>query len=160
MKRRTWSDEQLVFAVKKARSYRQVIAFLGLRPSGGNYTQIKKYIGELKLDTKHFKGRGWSKGMKGLSIFRIPLEEILVKNSNFQSYKLKRRLFLAGLKPKYCELCGWAEMTPDGYLPLELDHINGDRYDNRLQNLRILCPNCHSLQPTHRSRIRKKQKVT
>jgi len=45
--------------------------------------------------------------------------------------------------------------TPDGYLPLELDHINGDHHDNRLENLRILCPNCHSLKPTHRGRRRK-----
>ena len=69
---------------------------------------------------------------------------------------LKKRLFLANLKPKNCEICGWAKVTEDGYLPLELDHINGNSKDNRLENLRVLCPNCHSLKPTHRGRnIRK-----
>ncbi|MGB4076287.1 MAG: HNH endonuclease [Minisyncoccia bacterium] len=37
-------------------------------------------------------------------------------------------------------------------MPVELDHVNGDRHDNRIENLRILCPNCHSLKPTHRGR--------
>lgn len=58
--------------------------------------------------------------------------------------------FAAGLKQPRCELCGWETLAPDGRLPLELDHVNGVRTDHRLENLRILCPNCHSLQPTHR----------
>ena len=89
-----------------------------------------------------------------MSFPRTKLEDILVKNSNFQSYKLKKRLFSAKLKKPRCELCGWAKKTADGRLPLELDHISGDSKDNRLENLRILCPNCHSLQPTHRGRNR------
>jgi 5-methylcytosine-specific restriction endonuclease McrA len=125
---------------------------LGLRPTGGNYDQIKKYIRELNLDTKHFKGRAWNAGLKGIGQPRLLLDDILVKNSDFQSFKLKKRLFIAKLKPEYCEECGWAQKTVDGYLPLELDHINGDRHDNRLSNLRVLCPNCHSLKSTYRGR--------
>ncbi len=87
---------------------------------------------------------------------KIPLEKILSRDSSFQSYKLKKRLFIAGLKFKYCEECGWDKKTLDGRIPLELDHINGDSRDNRLENLRILCPNCHSLKPTHRGRNKKK----
>lgn len=56
-----------------------------------------------------------------------------------------------------CELCDWAEMAEDGRIPVELDHINGDRYDNRIKNLRILCPNCHSLQSTHRGKNQKRR---
>ncbi len=55
-------------------------------------------------------------------------------------------------------MCGWNKTTKDGRLPLELDHINGDSRDNRLTNLQILCPNCHSLQPTHRG-LNKKARV-
>lgn len=156
MKRRSWTVDELRRAVKTSFSYRQVISKLGLREAGGNYEQIKKYIRELSLDKAHFKGRGWNAGLIGIGKPRLSLEQILVKNSSFQSFKLKKRLFTAKLKKKTCEICGWAEETQDGYLPLELDHVNGDRHDNRLENLRILCPNCHSLTTTYRSRRRKK----
>ena len=158
MKPRSWTTEQLKNAVTKSLSYRQVLAKLGLREAGGNYDQVKKYIAELKLDIKHFKGRAWNKGLRGIGVPRLALEEILVENSYFQSFKLKKRLFAAGLKEPLCEQCGWAEETPDGYLPLELDHMNGNRHDNRIENLRVLCPNCHSLQPTHRGRRLKGKK--
>jgi len=158
MKKRSWSEKQLKEAVKSSLSFRQVLKKLNLRTAGGNYEQVKKYIRELNLSTKHFKGKAWNKGLKGIGKPLIPLEKILTKNSYFQSFKLKKRLFAAGLKEQRCKNCGWAKKTPDGYLPLELDHINGDRHDNRLENLRILCPNCHSLQPTHRGRNQKRTK--
>ena len=121
--------------------------------------QLKKYIKELSLDNGHFKGRGWNLGMRYIGKPHVSTAEILVEGSYFQSFKLKQRLFREGLKLPVCEECGWAQKTEDGYLPLELDHINGNRYDNRLENLRILCPNCHSLKPTHRGRNRKKKVV-
>jgi len=144
-------------AVKISKSYRQVIHLLGLKPAGGNYDQIKKYIKEYSLNTKHFTGKIWNKGLKFEFKPYIPLNKILISKSNYQSFKLKKRLFLAKLKEQKCEECGWAKMSIDGRVPLELDHINGDRHDNRIDNLRILCPNCHSLQSTHRGKnIRKK----
>ena len=156
MRTRTWNIIHLKNAVNTCTSYRQVLTKLGLREAGGNYSQIKKYIKEYKLSIKHFKGQGWKKGLSGLDLPRIPLEKILIKNSNFQSYKLKKRLFAAGLKTARCEECGWKKISVDGRLPLELDHINGNSQDNRIENLRILCPNCHSLKPTHRGRNIKK----
>jgi hypothetical protein len=128
---------------------------IGLIQAGGNYNQIKKYIAEYKINIKHFKGMGWNKGMTGIGKPRITIEDILVKNSNFQSFKLKNRLFEIGLKNKECEECGWKKISKDGRLPLELDHINGDGRDNRINNLRVLCPNCHSLKLTHRGKNRK-----
>src|SRR3989344_6240484 len=157
MRQRSWTEDQLKKAVATSTSLRQVLLKLVLREAGGNYDQIKKYIKEYKLNTKHFKGMAWNKGLKGFGKPHIPLEKILVKNSSFQSYKLKLRLFKAGLKSEKCEEYGWAKKTIDGYLPLELDHINGDRHDNRLDNLRVLCPNCHSMKPTHRGRGKRKK---
>lgn len=153
MKPRKWNKEQLVLAVASSTSYRQVLNKLGLRPAGGNYTQIKKYIIKYKINNKHFKGQGWNSGLKGLLVKpRIPLEDILVKNNNFQSHKLKNRLFKSGLKLERCEECGWCKRNNIDHSPLELHHINGERLDNRIDNLQILCPNCHSLKPSHRGR--------
>jgi hypothetical protein len=156
-RKRTWSESQLRKAVRESKSIRQVLHKLKLREAGGNYSQVKKYIEFYKINRKHFTGKGWSKGLRGIGRPLIKLEAILVKDSYFQSYKLKKRLFEAKLKPVSCEECGWNEKSKDGRIPLELDHINGDSMDNRLENLRVLCPNCHSLKPTHRGRNRKKK---
>jgi 5-methylcytosine-specific restriction endonuclease McrA len=156
MRKRSWTEDELKKAVKLSTSVRQVLKKLRLKEAGGNYSQVKKFLELYKINTKHFTGKGWNKGMSGIGKPRQELEEILKKNSNFQSFKLKKRLFVAGLKQKHCEECGWHKISNDGRLPLELDHINGDSRDNRLENLRVLCPNCHSLKPTHRGRNRKK----
>ena len=156
MKPRKWTKKDLVQAARESTSIRQVLGKLGLKQAGGNYTQIKKYLMEYEIDVKHFRGQGWNKGLRIPRNPVIPLEQILVKNSSFQSHKLKQRLFKNKLKPMCCEECGWAEHSADGRLPLELDHVNGDACDNRLNNLRILCPNCHSLKTTHRGRNIKK----
>lgn len=152
MRKQRWTIDQLRKAVKKSFSIRQTLSCLGLVEAGGNYEHIKRKLCMHRIDTSHFTGKGWN---KGLAIPRkpvLPIIKILVKKSNFQSHKLKNRLFSEGLKKPFCEMCGWAIYSEDGRLPLELDHINGDRHDNRITNLRILCPNCHSLQPTHRGR--------
>ncbi len=157
-KKRSWTESNLKIAVKNSFSYGQVLRKIGLRYAGGNYHQIRKYIKELDLDITHFKGQAWNKGLRGIGKPRISLKDILVENSPYQSFKLKARLFKEGLRPKQCEQCGWDKKTTDGYLPLELDHINGNHYDNRIENLRILCPNCHSLTPHHRGRSGKGKK--
>lgn len=152
MRSRSWDDSSLKKAVTHSTSMRQVIYSLGLIPAGGNYVQIQRRIKELSLNTGHFTGQLWSKGKQINRKPLLSLESILIKGGTFQSHKLKQRLFKEGVKAKRCEMCGWAKVSKDGRIPLELDHVNGDRNDNRLENLRILCPNCHSMQPTHRGK--------
>ncbi|MDK2949316.1 MAG: hypothetical protein PWQ56_481 [Patescibacteria group bacterium] len=150
MRRRSWTEEQLRDAVKSSFSYRQVLKKIKLKATGGNYVQIKKYIKEFNINNDHFKGRGWIKGLNFSFTPKIPLEKILVKNSFFQSHKLKNRLIKEGFKLPCCEECGWSKKSIDGRLPLELHHIDGDSSNNCLDNLLLLCPNCHSLKLNYR----------
>ncbi|MDQ5912440.1 MAG: hypothetical protein QG568_655 [Patescibacteria group bacterium] len=155
MKKRTWDLEQLQEAVRESYSFRSVMIKLGLIPAGGNYDAIKRVISENNIDKSHFTGMGWKKGNDTPMFPRRSLKEILIEGSTYQSYKLKMRLFEVGLKYPKCEECGWAKISSDGRLPLELDHINGKKTDNRIENIRILCPNCHSLKTTHRGMNKK-----
>ena len=97
-------------------------------------------------------GKGWNVGLKFIPKQKQSLSEILVEHSTFIStYKLKLRLFKEGLKEKRCECCG-LHMWQGREIPLELHHINGIKDDLRLENLQILCPNCHAMTDNYRGR--------
>ena len=145
-----WTAEDLRAAVGSSTSIAQVLRALGLQQAGGNYEHVRRRISELGLDISHFVGQAWNRGLVFRPNTPAPLDTILVEGRWAASHHLKNRLIREGIKPPHCEICGWAQRADDGRLPLELDHINGNREDNRLENLRVLCPNCHSLQPTHR----------
>ena len=98
MRKRKWTVEQLIAAAKQSNSIRQLLFSLGLKEAGGNYKQVKKYLEEYQVDTSHFRGKGWRKGFMGNIRPTKPLEQLLVKDSSYQSYKLKKRLFTDGLK--------------------------------------------------------------
>jgi hypothetical protein len=147
---RLCSDQEIVEAVSMSRSLAQVLAKLQLRP-GGNQSRLKKRIEDLDLDLSHFVGQGWRLGDHRPPVPAAPLEEVLVIGTLRKTSNLRRRLLNEGLKEARCELCG-LDSWKGGPIPLELDHINGVRDDNRLSNLRIVCPNCHALTATYRGR--------
>lgn len=132
----------------------RVLLEIGLRPAGGNYKTIKRRIKELALDTSHFRGQAWNKGIPS-KIPKRPLEEILVLGSTYQTSRLRKRLIEAGLKAARCEVCNGSDWMGRA-IPLEVDHLNGNNTDNRLENLRLLCPNCHAQTATYRGKNKRK----
>jgi len=152
MRIRSWTEAQLRKAILTSISMRQVLVKLNLKPTGGNYKQLYHYIKEYGLDASHFLGQGYLKGKKNLFVPKRPLKEVLVKNSTHHSTNaLRKRLINEGLLKPICSSCGldaWLGQP----MRLELDHINGMNTDNRISNLRILCPNCHSLTDTYRGK--------
>ncbi len=150
-----YNDEELIKAVAEYASIAKVLERFGLKPAGGNYTKINNRIKELGLDTSHFKGsHDWARGTKSSFVRQRALEEILVKDSVYTTSKLRLRLISEGIFEHRCLSCG-LDTWLGNKIPLEIDHINGDRRDNRLENLRLLCPNCHALTSTYRGKNKK-----
>jgi hypothetical protein len=85
-----------------------------------------------------------------------PLEVVLVEQSTYHRGHLKERLYASGLKARRCELCGQGETWNSAQMSLILDHINGVPTDNRLENLRIVCPNCNATLATHCGRANRR----
>lgn len=152
-KRRSWSDELLVEAVRSSTSLAQVIRKLGIRVAGGNYAIVQRAIAEADLDTTHFTGQSWNKGLT-LGPAR-PLAAYLSNEFPIQSYSLKNRLVREGIFTWRCNKCGGTEWMGLP-IPLELEHRDGNSKNNSLDNLELLCPNCHAQTPTYRSRNRRR----
>lgn len=154
-----YTADQLTDAVRQSTSIRQVLTRLGLSNQGGGaYATVRRRIEELGLDTTHFDGRGWNRGAR----YRpprpaTPLSELLSYPSPVTNFgRLKSRLIRDGLLRNVCSVCGAPPVWRDQPLVLRLDHINGIRNDNRLQNLRLVCPNCDSQLPTFAGRNRRR----
>lgn len=153
MKNKKWTDEQLVEAVENNESMAGVLRNLGLRSTGSNYAILKLKIKQLNLDKSHFTGQAWCKGDRHKDFInrfvRIDLKYILVKDSTYLcTHTLKKRLICDNLLQNICYICNSLPEWNGKPLSLQLDHIDGDRTNNTIENLRILCPNCHSQTPT------------
>ena len=87
----------------------------------------------------------------------IPLDDIIKNNKhpNYGTYRLKERLIEGGIFEDKCSICGWHDkLKSTKFTPCELDHIDGNPHNHHISNLRIICPNCHSLTHTYRKRKR------
>lgn len=136
---RKFSREELEDIIKNSFSLREVARKLGYaQDGGGTIASLKRMCEELNFDTSHFKGQAWNRG-----------------NYNYDAYqygvpKKRGKTFsdpIIALRGRRCECCG-LEKWLDKPINLEVHHIDGNRYNNDLNNLQLLCPNCHSYTPT------------
>ena len=139
MSQRKYNKEELEEAVKNSLSIAEVLRHLNIIPAGGNYFTIKRYIKLWNINTSHFTGQLWNKGKHAICNPAKPLQEILKE----------------GVKEAKCECCNLSKWQNKS-IPLELHHINGIHSDNRLENLQLLCPNCHALTDSYRGKNIKK----
>jgi hypothetical protein len=147
------TDDQLRAAYAGARSLADVLRRVGLVPRGANYESVRRRLEGLGLPPAALPGRGWSLGVRG------PLSDLLVVGRPTSGTELKRRLLREGIFDAVCSECSGVEWQ-GAPIPLEIDHINGDHSDNRLENLRLLCPNCHAQTPTYRGRNKRRRRPT
>jgi hypothetical protein len=130
-----------------------------MRAAGGNHALLKKYVDEVwQISTEHFDPG--AAAVRHLHRPAKPLSEVLVPGSTYSRAKVKQRLFDAGLKERTCEMCGQGEVWRGRRMALILDHINGTPDDNRIENLRIVCPNCAATLDTHCGRKNRMQAPT
>lgn len=149
-----YTKDMLAPIVVEAKSKAEILRKLGLRPVGGNYATITKYLTEFDLSTEHFTGQGWSKGHTPGP--KRNVQEYLNNKIKINSYELKKRLLKEDILQPVCNSCNLTQWLGEP-IPLELDHISGERLNNNLSNLRLLCPNCHAKTPTYRGKNIKKQ---
>ena len=145
------SDEQFVELLKKSSTIFEVLFKLGYTVKGNSwgYSQVKRRMDDLNLDYSIFKGK--SAVTKITKLNNVRKEDILKENCKHQRTVLRRYVIKNNLITYKCAICGCTEWQGKT-LSLELDHINGINNDNRLENLRFLCPNCHSQTSTYGSR--------
>jgi hypothetical protein len=147
-----FTEDEARKAIAASKSWTEALRRLDYCPSGGNPATLKKYVALWNISTDHFDP--YAGVMERIRRPKRPLAEILVENSTYSRSNLKMRLYEEGLKEPRCELCGQGEIWRGKHMGMILDHINGVRNDNRLENLQIVCPNCAATLETHCGRAK------
>ena len=148
MKYRKYTCEQLEAAVSGSRSMSDVLRKLGLRLAGGTHSHIKRRIATYGINTSHFLGSRATGGIwhRGGPAKKTP-QELLIERSDHESrvnvIKIRRALLEMGREHR-CTECGLGPQWAGKPLVLHVDHIDGRHQNYRSENLRFLCPNCHS----------------
>jgi hypothetical protein len=143
-----YEEHQAREAIAASVTWSGALRRLGMRPAGGNFRTLRRYAEEVwGISTAHFDESGDRRS--GPRPTRLPLEQLLVEGRPTNRRRLKERLYAAGMKERRCELCGQGELWQGRRMSLILDHVNGVADDNRLENLRIVCPNCNATLDTH-----------
>ena len=143
------SVEEFTQICKESESVREVVQKLGYAPNGGGTAKrIKELIIQNGIDTSHFNGQGHT---KNIGKYRTPIEDYLSNKVKITSHKLRIRLLEEGYFEYKCSCCGLTEWLGQP-IPLELHHKNGDKEDNRLENLELRCPNCHYFTETYKTK--------
>jgi len=142
-----YSEPEARAAIAASKSYAETLRRLGMCQTGGGHKVLRTWAERWGISVDHFdRDAGSRRSGAGRA---QPLEEILVAGSTYSRCALKKRLYRDGLKERRCELCGQDEIWQGRRPSLILDHVNGDRHDHRIENLRIVCPNCNATLDTH-----------
>jgi hypothetical protein len=152
-----YSEEEARTAIAASLSCAEALRRLGMCPTGGAHQILKKYARLWGISIEHWDPYAAVRAQGPRR--RRPLFEIMVENSSYSRHHLKNRLYAEGLKQPVCELCGQGELWNGRVMGLILDHINGVSDDHRLENLRIVCPNCAATLDTHCARKRRVTRV-